>query len=431
MKSPTCFRNIFSSFVICTTLCTGFFGFDSQSSAEAAAKKDDTAKIEINYAFWNRTQEPAIRKIADNFESTHPTIKINLEVIPYKQLWTKLEVASQGGSAPDIFWMNGDNFIKYAKNDMLLPLNDKIENDNFDMSVYPRTFIEYYSYHGKSYGIPKDWDTIGLFYNKELFDAAHEPYPTADWNWDKLVEVAGKLTNKEKNIWGIAASCTDQQGFFNTIYQNNGYVLSGDKKSSGYDKRETIKGVQCWVDLIQKGFSPTYQQMTDTKPEDLFASGKVAMIYAGSWMSKKFMDSESISGKFNVEVLPKMEKRATIIHGVSNVIYKETKHPDEAWEFIKYMGGREAGEILAKEASLIPANKEAVPLYYESYKNLNLNIFTDQLEHAIWFPVSTDSMKWILLQQKYMAKAWAGEMSVEQACKTLAKEMNEALANEQ
>lgn len=81
--------------------------------------------------------------IADNFEAAHPNVKINLAIIPYKQFLTKLEVASQGGSAPDVFWLNGANFIKYAKSGILMPLDEMIERDNYDMSAYPETFVEY------------------------------------------------------------------------------------------------------------------------------------------------------------------------------------------------------------------------------------------------------------------------------------------------
>lgn len=392
--------------------------------------KDSGEKIELNYSFWNKDQEPIFRKLADEFEEKNPNVKVNIEIIPYDQYLTKLEVAAQGGTAPDLFWMNGPNFIKYAKNDVLKPLDSIIEKDSYDMSVYPESLVNLYKYEGSSYGMPLTWDTIGLYYNKEIFDEAGIDYPDETWDWSKLEEVAGQLTDEDKGIWGIAATCTDQQGFYNTIFQNNGYIVSEDKTESGYDKPEAIKGIKCWVDLINKGYSPTYEQMTDTKAEDLFASGKVAMMYAGSWMTIKFSNSETIADKYDVEILPKMENRATVIHGVSNVMYEGTEHPEETWEFMKFLSSKKAGEVLAKEVSLLPAHEDALSAYFESDSGLNLEAFTKQAEYSHMYPTSLDTMKWLKLQQEYMAKAWSGEMEVEEACKELAEKMNEVLKNE-
>jgi multiple sugar transport system substrate-binding protein len=419
------------AFILCCVMIfTTLAGCGANEAKET--KKDSDGKdekIELNYAFWNKDQEPIFRELADKFEEEHPNVKVNIEVIPYDQYLTKLEVAAQGGTAPDLFWMNGPNFIKYAESEVLKPLNSMIEDDDYDMSVYPESLIDLYTYEDSSYGMPLTWDTIGLYYNKEMFDEAGIDYPDETWDWDKLEEVAGQLTDEDKGIWGIAATCTDQQGFYNTIFQNNGYVVSEDKTESGYDKPEAIKGIKCWVDLIEKGYSPTYEQMTDTKAEDLFASGKVAMMYAGSWMAIKFNNSETIAGKYDVEILPKMENRATVIHGVSNVMYEGTKHPKEAWELMKFFSSKEAGEVLAKEF-LLPAHEEALPVYYEADPELNLEAFTKQVEYSYMYPTSLDTMKWLKLQQEYTAKAWSGEMEVEEACKELAEKMNEVLKNE-
>lgn len=409
--------------IVLSLICTSLVGCTQTT-------KSDHEEVTLSYAIWNKDQEPLYRELADRFEEDNPGIKIEIEVIPYDQYLTKIEMASQGGTAPDLFWMNGPNFIKYAKSGVLEPLEEFVEKDNYDLSVYPDSLVELYTHNDDLYGMPTVWDTIGLFYNKELFDEAGVDYPTEDWTWEDLVEASEKLTDEDKGVWGIAATCTDQQGFYNTIFQNNGYIVSEDKSHSGYDKPEAIKGIQCWVDLIEKGYSPTYEQMTDTKAEDLFASGKVAMMYAGSWMTIKFNNSENIAGKYDVEILPKMEKRATVLHGMSNVMYKDTEHPEETWKFMKYLSGVEAGQYLAKEGALLPAHEEALPAYHESDSELNLEAFTKQAEYSEMYPTSEDTMAWLKLQQEYMAKAWSGEMSVKEACEELAVEMNKVLENE-
>jgi multiple sugar transport system substrate-binding protein len=387
--------------------------------------------VTLNYMIWNKNQEPFTQEIIAAFETTHPNIKVNVEVAPYQQYMTKLETSATGGSAPDIFWMNGDSAVKYARGNALMPLDENVKNDNYDLSQYSSALIDLYTVDGQLYGIPKDWDTIGLWYNTEMFDAAGISYPDETWNWEKLRETAKALTDADKGVWGLTAACTDQQGFYNTIFQSGGFVLSEDKTTSGFDDPNTIKGIECWVDILNDGSSPSLQQMTETKPADLFASGKVAMVYAGSWMGSKFANSEVLNGNFNVAPLPKMANQGNVIHGLANVVYAQTQHPEEAWAFVKFLGGKEANEIQAKSGMIIPAYKPALEIYLNSNPDLNLEVFTDAADYATMYPCSSDSAKWIQVQNDYMKKVWAGEMSAEDACKEVAKQMNEILAEEQ
>src|SRR5205823_14916166 len=104
------------------------------------------------------------------FKKTHPNINVQVQVTPFAQYWTKLETAATGGSAADIFWMNGTNIIKYASNNILLQLDDKIQADKVDLNSYPAALVKLYTFSGKHYALPKDFDTVGLWYNKKLFD---------------------------------------------------------------------------------------------------------------------------------------------------------------------------------------------------------------------------------------------------------------------
>ena len=95
--------------------------------------------------------------------------------------------------------------------------------------------------------------------------------------------------------------------------------------------------------------------MTDTEPVSLFESGRVAMYFTGSWNAIRFANNEYTKDRVDVAVLPKGKERAVIIHGLSNVIAANTKHPEEAWKFVEFLGSREAMEIQAKTGTVIPA----------------------------------------------------------------------------
>ena len=297
----------------------------------------ESGPVTLSYGVWDQNQVPALKQVIANFEKTNKNIKVKIQVTPYDQYFTKLQAAATGGAAPDVFWMNGPNFQLYASNGVLAPISDQIKKDGLDTSVYPKSLVDLYSLDGKQYALPKDFDTIGLWYNKKLFDDAGVKYPDATWTWTDLQDAAAKLTNKSKGIYGIPASLEGQQNFYNTILQAGGHVLSADGKSSGYDDPATIKGLSFWTDLIKSGSSPSLKQMTDTLPLQWFESGKAAMFYGGSWNVIEFKKNEYTADKIDVAPLPKGEKQGVVIHGLGNVISAKTKHSDAAWQFVKYL----------------------------------------------------------------------------------------------
>ena len=415
------------------TSASGGTGATEATSAPAGggAGSQSGQAVTLRYGIWDKNQAPAMQTIVDSFKKSHPNINVKVEVTPFDQYWTKLETAATGGSTADIFWMNGPNFIKYASNKILLSIDDQIKADNVDLKNYPSSLVALYTLDGKHYALPKDFDTIGLWYNKTLFDAAGVKYPDETWDWTKLRDAAKKLTNPSKGVWGIAAQMANQEGYYNTILQNGGYVISDDKKSSGYDKPETIEGLKFWTDMIKDKVSPTQAQMTDTPPASLFESGKVAMLYAGSWSQIEFAQNEYTKGKVDVAVLPQGKKRATVIHGLGNVISANTKYPKEAWEFAKFLGSKEAAEIQAKTGTVIPAYNGTQDLWVKSNPNFHLQKLMDEVAYAVPFPTSKDTAKWMDVETKDLTKAWSGTMSVDDAAKDIAKQMNQILADEQ
>lgn len=414
------------SLVLGASLLAGCGG--AASTSNSSGKSDE--KVTLVYGVWDKNQEPVMRKVADKFQESHPNIKINIELTPYKQYWTKLETQATGGNLPDVFWINGPNIAKYANANLLAPITDKVKSDNVNLDDFPKSLVDLYTINGQLYGIPKDWDTTAVWYNKKIFDDAKVPYPTSDWDWNTMREMAKKLTDKSKGIYGIAAAQDDQQGYYNTILQSNGSIISDDRKKSGYDEPGAAEGIQCWIDLIKDGSSPTAQQMVETQPSNLFESGKVAMVFQGSWMVPEFLSNEYLKDKVDLVSMPKINKNAAVIHGLSNVMYAKTKHPKEAWEFVKFLAGKEANEIVATSGVVIPAYKPSLQIFLDSHKNVNLKAYTEELDYSVMYPVSKNTSKWVTIQDENLKKVWAGQMSAQDACKAIADGMNKVLQEE-
>lgn len=399
----------------------------SSGSSGSSSKDGNT----IKYAFWDKNQEKMLKALVEEFNKENPEVNVKLELTPYDQYFTKLDAAASGGGLPDVFWMNGPNFVKYAANDMIEPIDDSISDDNLDLSPYPEGLLGLYQYDEKTYALPKDYDTVGLWYNKKLFDEAGVDYPDDSWKWDDLVKAAKELTNIDEDIYGIAAFTQDEQAtYFNTIFANDGYIISEDKKEAGFDDPNTIEGLQKYHDLIHKHkVSPTHAQMETTKATSMFESGKVAMIFEASYMIPQFKENEYTNENADVAVLPEMSKRSNVIHGLGNVIAANSKNKEAAWEFVKFLSSEKAAKIQAKNG-IIPAYEGTQDAWVESTPNFNLQAFLDMAEVAEPYPVSKDTSKWSVIIQENIAKAWADQLTVEEASKIIDEEMEEVLANE-
>jgi multiple sugar transport system substrate-binding protein len=275
--------------MICLLLVSACSGGGASQSGKSAEKAPEGLKpATLRFAIWDENQKKAMDAIIAKFNEKFPQIKVEVEIVaPVDQYLLKLETSATGKSAPDIFWTTIPYFQKYAMNGILEPLDSWMARDGYSLDSIYENLVKTFSYGGKVYGIPKDYDTMGLWYNKTMFDKAGIPYPNDTWDWNKLVEVGKQLNDPSKGVWGFAAQAGDRASYYNTVPQNGGQFITKDGKS-GLNSPEAIQAVKYWVDFIHvHKISPTLQQMTDTTALNMFKTGKVAMYIDGSWRASE------------------------------------------------------------------------------------------------------------------------------------------------
>lgn len=387
-------------------------------------------KVKISYAIWDKNQKPAMDAIAEEFHKENPNITVEIQVIPWGQYWTKLEASATSGTMPDVFWMHSQSFQRYANNEMLMDLTDKVKG-NVDLSNFPKDLVELYTKGDKLYAIPKDYDTIALWYNKTLFDAKGIPYPDESWDWNKMLEAAQKLNDPEQGVYGIIAPPDQQSFYYNLVYQNGGEILNADHTKAGYTEEATEQAIQYAADFSQKyKVSPTVQQLADMSREQYFESGKAAMAMFGSWMMGDFNANEYVVKNCDVAVLPKGKKQATIYNGLGNAVSAGTKHPEEALKFVEFLGGEKANTIQAEKNGAIPAYKGTEKGWVDANKNFNVKVYPEMMKYAVIFPNSETREKWMQLETETFSKVWAGELSVKEGCAEIAGKIDAMLATE-
>lgn len=192
---------------------TGCSSGGGQEATRSDVASADTS-ASITYAIWDKIQLPAIEENIVDFNKFYPEIEVTVNLTPFAQYWTKLQTQASSDTLPDVFWMNGPNFQLYASNGQLAPVTALIDAERIEPSNYPKALVDMYRFEDVQYGVPKDFDTIALWYNKAILDEAGVAAPTDTWTWDDFNTAAKTVSDKlrSQGIYGVVADVSGQTG---------------------------------------------------------------------------------------------------------------------------------------------------------------------------------------------------------------------------
>lgn len=383
-------------------------------------------RARIGYAVWDKDQVPAMQAIIDAFTKEHPDIEVTIQLTPFVTYWTRLQTSITGGGAADVFWMNAPNIKKFARYNTLLPLDDRLRADGITLEEHPRNLVELYRFAGQQYGVPKDFDTISLFYNRELFDKARVPYPDETWTWQHVTDAAPEFGS----TFAFSAALDRQRNLYPAIFQSGGWVLRDSR--SGFGEEATIAGLRHLTGAIDRGWAPNAMATSDTDGRSLFQGGKIAMYNGLPNDSNLTYSDQRVRARTGVTVLPKGAQPGTVIHGLANVINARTPYPDAAFEFVKFMANRTSGEIQGRSGTILPSFAGTQEAFLAAKPEFRLRSFVDQLPYATAYPASVNTTAWEAMQLQILGRSWVGRGSrpIEESARLLANDMNLVLAKE-
>jgi multiple sugar transport system substrate-binding protein len=264
--------------------------------------------------------------------------------------------------------MDGPLFPDYQSRDVLLDLKPFIDRDGYDLTqLADQGVADFTTADGGQYGIPRDLNTIVLYYNKTMFDAAGIAYPDDTWDWAKLVEVAKKLTldangDGTTDQWGFYTETTDMENYWSSLVsQAGGAIMNPDKTKTLLGSPEAATGIQFLQDLIWKEKVMPDPAITAALG-DAFEQGKAAMEANGTWLVPTHTAAGADLGfEFGIAPLPKGPAgRVSSGNPTGAVVYKGSKAPDAAWEFVKYLASPAAQEQLMQLHASLPVSKQVL-----------------------------------------------------------------------
>ena len=324
-------------------MAAGLVGCGGGNQSGAAAD----GNVNLTFQIWDVAQRDGMQAMCDAYTAQHPNVKIEVQVTSWNEYWTKLEAAATSGQMPDIFWMHTNELLKYADNGMLADCSDIVDTSKFsEVSLSNASGSD-----GTLYAVPKDKDTVGLVYNKEMFDAAGVSYPDESWTWDDLTDASQKIYDATGK-YGYMAYGDDQLGYWNFVYQNGGYILNEDKTQAGFTQPATAEAMKFYIGLQQYDWCPDQNYFAETAPGTAFFSEKGAMFFEGDWnILAELQNYPEMQGKWDVAVLPKApnpvsgDGRATISNGLSYATAANNKNLDTVKDVLKFFGSEEGQRI--------------------------------------------------------------------------------------
>jgi multiple sugar transport system substrate-binding protein len=397
--------------------------------------------VELDFYTFTSTEFRRLFRdqLAPAFARAHPNIRVRInESLGDAGYDAKLLTLIAGKLPPDLFRVDQANFPFYAAKDILLPLDDFLAQDDeiFASHFYPQ-LTDGLRYKGKLLGLPSDFSPIVILYNQDLFDRFEVPYPRPEWTTDEFLDAAKRLTHDldgdgHTDVFGVATSDSYNR-WPAWVWNNGGRIFNEDGTRCVMDSPESIEGLRFYVDLsCRHNVAPTPGQTMGQAQTDLFASQFVAMVADSRYMYKRLIGTRKLPFRWDVAPMPKRRERITTFIWGGNCILRSTKHPREAWEFLKFMSGPAGAAINNLAGNALSAYREAAvrEIAHPSMPGVPAHdhYYLDAIEYGRIAPFPRQYAEFTQAMT-LIRDAFLGLLSVEEACRRFTDEVNHVLAS--
>jgi multiple sugar transport system substrate-binding protein len=293
--------------------------------------------------------------VVEAFQAQNPHITIQITDIPEDEYATKVDTAFLAGEPPDIGFPLVDRWLQAG---YFLPLDDAMTSagvgvDDYNAGAISRNCTQ----DGRIYCVGTYTGGTILFYNKDLFDAANIPYPSATeaMSIDQYADIAMQLAvfseNIEERVWGGASPAT---WWFDT----RNYVSEDGRTADGFVNDEaTAHTYQVIADLYASGavITEADASMVVGETSDLLASGQLAMGVTDSVLAQPLLDAAGIRWGAAPPPVEQAGDPAWVYTGSDELgVFLGTDYPEEAIDFVIFWGTE--GNRMRAEVDGLPLN---------------------------------------------------------------------------
>lgn len=306
------------------------------------APNSAAAPVTVKLSGWGSSpaEQQLLQQVIQQFEATHPQIRVKFEVIA-EQYMDVIKTRLIGDAAPDVFYLEAFEAPFLLDKNVLEPLDAYITPE-FDLADFEPNLLHLFQ-REHLYGLPKDYSTLALFYNKQSFADAGIAQPPQ--TWDELLAVSRQLTvdrNQDGKIDQYGLGVLPELARLGYVIRAFGGQVIDSQGYATYASEAAMQGLQRIVDQYQIDHSSVQAADVGTSSgSEMFGQGKVAMVIEGSW-AIPFLRETFPDLSFATAEVPTLNQRpGTMVYSVAYVMNRKSQHKDAAWELIAYLTGKQ------------------------------------------------------------------------------------------
>lgn len=330
------------------SLLAGCSGSDETNSEGSGGTEGE--KVEVTLAGWggNPSEQKLLKQTIADFEEKFPNIDVKHEVIS-EQYMDVLKTRLIGGEGPDVFYLDALEAPALIETGVVEPLDEYVTED-FDTEDFEKPMLEAFQVDGKTYGFPKDYSTLALFYNKKMFEEAGVEVPKT---WDELREVSKALTKEGVYGFGVAPELAR---LYHIAQASGGDVVKEDK--ANFASPEIVEALKPIVDQhLEDKTSAQASEVGANWGGEMFGQQKAAMVIEGNW-AIPFLEDTFPDVEYGTAELPAVNgEKGTMAYTVGYVMNAASEKKEASWKLISYLTGKEGMETWTSKGFALPTRK--------------------------------------------------------------------------
>ena len=398
--------------------------------------------VSLDYWLWESLQLPGYQNCADAFEEENPDIEVRITQYGWGDYWQKLTAGLVAGAGPDVFTDHLTKYPEFVTRDVLLPLNSLEATSDIDPDDFQEGLADLWvGQDGNQYGMPKDFDTIALFYDNNMLEEAGmtpEDLEGLTWNPDDGGTFEDVLAHLSVDANGVRG---DEEGFDTNNVVTYG-LASGGSGGSGHGQTQwswlaastgwEYTNADVWGDeynyddprvqasldwlfgLVDKGFLPSFESVgTAPNPAQQLGSGQAALSPDGSWTIASYGRLEGID--LGIAKIPSgpIGHPVSMYNGLGDSISAQTDNPEEAAEFVSFLGSDACQILIGQEGVVFPARPAGTDAAIEAFNEQGVDVspFTDLVEneYTVLFPVTSNGAEILSIMTPVMDALYIGD----------------------
>jgi multiple sugar transport system substrate-binding protein len=391
--------------------------------------------VTIDYSFWGNPVAIGVEQdIIDAYIESQDRVRVAPVVSGYSDYHTMLLTQMAGGSGPDVMRIDSYYFEDFLALGALRAIDDLVERDDIDLSVYYQQGIEENTYQGVLYGLPWATSPLVMFINLDVFEQAGVDIPDFSWTMDDFVEIARQLTDEDTYGYGLGLGTVSAVLPF--VWAEGGDLFDESRDNFTLDEPEAVTGLERLASMYADGLIPedsvTAQGDTITR---WFVNNRIGMRMGAV---SDILSTQAVEGvRFEVINMPTGgpdQKRTTVYKSNIVGIGSTTQNVEAAWDFLKFLRGPEGqGEELymrAKRMSPSIAEQRYWDLYADPTKyprSVEENFKVIAEEYGRLLPLTGGWLEVENLVVPELQGVLSGAVTAQQAMDRIADDAQEAL----